>query len=519
MIKNFLTVGGWTMVSRILGLIRDQLLAAFLGAGAAQDALQIALRLPNMFRRLFGEGAFNAAFVPIFTTRLEKGGPTEAQSFGREALGGLLFWLITIACLGEVFMPWVIDVIAPGFPSHGHRFDLAVSLTRITFPYLILICAAALVAGVLNALGKFTMAAAAYASFNVVGIVAILIGGLVFHDAAHASAWGLTISGVLQLALLAWAAKRAEMSLHPTLPRLTAEMMALLRRLGFGLIGSGVTQINLMIDTMIATLLPAGSIGWLYFADRINQLPLGVLGAAAGTTLLPTLTRHAARGDVKEGQTTLNNAIDYTAILTLPACCGLIALAPQIMAGLFGYGHFTTQDALASAQSLAAYAIGLPAFVLVKVLSPGFYAHGDTRTPVIIGFGTLALNLALNLLLYKPLAHIGPPLASAMAAIINVAALAIILHRRRIFRPTRLLVSRLARMLAASVIMGVVAWDLARDLAPGMITFPGVQRLVALTILIGGAGILYLTLLGALGIGAPRTLIARLVRRRRQPLP
>ncbi|AOX16366.1 murein biosynthesis integral membrane protein MurJ [Kozakia baliensis] len=513
MLKNFLTVGGWTMLSRVLGLIRDQLLAAYLGAGAAQDAYQVAFRLPNMFRRLFGEGAFNAAFVPLFTERLTRDGEAPARAFASEALSCLSAWLLAITIFGEVFMPWVISFIAPGFGHEGGRFELAVSLTRITFPYLILICAAALVAGVLNGLHRFSMAAGAYVSFNIVGIISVLLGAYLFHDTVHVTAWGITLSGFVQFGLLFWSVRRAGMPLKLVRPRLTPDMRAMLRRLGPGLIGSGVTQLNLTVDTMIATLLPAGSISWLYFADRVNQLPLGVLGAAAGTTLLPVLTRHAANREVREGHATMNRAIDYALLLTLPACFGLLALAPEIMSTLFGYGRFTTQDALFSAQSLRAYALGLPAFVLIKVLSPGFFAHGDTKTPVRIGFFTLALNLALNLSLYRPLAHVGPPLASALAAIVNMMLLGVILYRRDVFHPDKRLIDRLVRMTAASALMAAAVLMVARTVTPGLILWHGLARAAALGALMIVAGFIYLAALSILGVATPRTVLGKLRRR------
>ncbi|GAB6853784.1 murein biosynthesis integral membrane protein MurJ [Asaia astilbis] len=515
MLRNLITVGGWTMLSRILGLVRDQLLAAFLGAGPVQDAYQIAFRLPNMFRRLFGEGAFNAAFVPLFTEKLTARGEEDATRFASQALSCLSAWLLGLTILGEVFMPWIIELIAPGFDHAGGRFDLAVKLTRITFPYLILICTAALVAGVLNGLHRFSMAAGAYVSFNIVGIAAILLGALVFHDTVICTAVGITISGFVQLGLLLWSVRRAGIRLSLPKPRLTSEMRDMLRRLWPGLLGSGATQLNLTVDTLISTLLPAGSISWLYFADRVNQLPLGVLGAAAGTTLLPVLTRHVAARDATGGQQTLNRAIDYAAILTFPACFGLLALAPEIMATLFGYGKFTTQDALSSAQSLRAYALGLPAFILIKVLSPGFFAHGDTKTPVRIGFLTLVLNLGLNLLLYKPLVHVGPPLASTIAALVNLAFLAVILFRRDVFCPDRALIRRLLRVVAASVVMALATLILTRLIAPGLVGWSGLTRAGMLSVLMGIAGIIYLGALWALGVARPDRIVNRLLRRKR----
>lgn len=443
------------MLSRILGLVRDQLLAACMGAGPVQDAYQVAFRLPNMFRRLFGEGAFNAAFVPLFSEVMVRDGAEEARIFARRALGVMLVWLIFLCVLGEIFMPQILRVIAPGFLHGGERYDLAVSLSRITFPYLVLICAAALVAAVLNGLHYFSMASAAYLAFNVVGIISILAGAWFFPSVAHAAAWGVTASGVVQLGLLLWSCSRAKFALPPLWPVLTPRIRLLLRRMLPGLVGSGVGQINLTIDTIIGTLLPAGSVSLMYFADRINQLPLGVLGAAAGTTLLPVLTRHLAAGEHDVAHAVQNRSINYVLLLTLPAVAGLLVLADPIMIVLFGHGSFTEQDAILSAQSLRAYALGLPAFVLVKVLAPAFFARGDTRTPVYIGVSVMVLNLIFNLILMKPLAHVGPPLASSLAAMLNVGALAVLLSRNAALSVSASMMLRLGRVLLATIGMGV----------------------------------------------------------------
>ncbi|QDH17571.1 murein biosynthesis integral membrane protein MurJ [Swingsia samuiensis] len=511
MLRNFLTVGSWTMLSRVLGLIRDQLLAIFLGAGPLQDAYLTALRLPNMFRRLFGEGAFNAAFVPMFTAKYEKEGQAAALQFAGQALSALVAWLVVLTVLAEIFMPSIIHVIAWGYT--GFRFTEAVALTRITFPYMVLICAAALVSGVLNGRGKFGAASAAYVTFNIIGIVAILAGAYLWHNTAVSSAWGVTISGFVQLGALYWAAHRLGIAPHLVRPSFSKDIKALLRRMGPGLVGSGVTQLNLTIDGIIASQLPAGAPSLLYFADRINQLPLGVLGSAAGTALLPLLTKHIANNDRESVHTSLNRAIDYTLLLTLPAMMGLISLAPYIMAALFRFGHFTTEDAILSGQSLQAYALGLPAFILIKVLSPGFFASGDTATPVRIGFFTLGLNLVLNLLLYRPLAHIGPPLASTLAAFVNVGILAIILHRRGMFSLDPKLRNRSLCILGASLLMALWIVAARKFLMPNLLMWHGLERFIGVMSLISFGGLVYVIALDRLKIIKIRDVKAALQRR------
>ena len=515
MLKGFLTVGGWTMLSRILGLVRDQLLAALMGAGPMQDAYQVAFRLPNLFRRLFGEGAFNSAFVPLFSGLLAKEGPDVARGFAREAFGVLVFWLLGLTILGEIFMPQVIRVIAPGF---GANYALAVSLGRITFPYVLMICAAALVSGVLNGLERFGVAAAAYVLFNVVGIAAILWLTPHVASVAHAAAWGITLSGVVQLGVLLIAAKRAGMPLGIPRPRLTPRMRLLMRRMLPGLIGSGITQLNLGVDTIIGTLLPAGSVSLMYFADRVNQLPLGVLGAAAGTTLLPVLTRQVQAGQPSEAHRTQNSAIEYALILTIPATLALMVLSRPILATLFGYGAFTPRNVTMSAQSLTAYAFGLPFFVLIKVLAPGFFARGDMSTPVRVGMATLGINLCLNLALMRPLQHVGPPLATSLASAINAIILAILLLRRGFLAPDRMMLSRLARMGLAALAMAGLLLLLDRGPFRSLPMHHGLLRIVELGMMIA-AGMasyaLFLQLLGVLDLRAlPAKLRARFRRRR-----
>ncbi|MDF7674469.1 murein biosynthesis integral membrane protein MurJ [Acetobacteraceae bacterium ESL0709] len=514
MLRNLLTVGGWTMLSRLLGLVRDQLLAIFLGAGPLQDAYQVAFRIPNMFRRLLGEGAFNAAFVPLFTAQYEEKGPEKALRFAGQAMAVLLAWLVIFALLCEIFMPLVISFIAPGF-KHGDasRYTLAITLTRITMPYMVFICCAALIAGILNARHHFGVAAAAYVSFNIVGITAILIGAFGIHDVPLSSAWGITISGIIQLGALLWAARRFHLLPRFSWPGHNPDITLLLRRIAPGLVGSGVTQLNLAIDTIISTLLPAGSISWLYFADRINQLPLGVLGSALGTTLLPLLTQHVVAKNITGMQQSLNKALDYALLLTLPATFGLIALAPLIMSGLFGYGHFTHHDFINSAQCLQAYALGLPAFILVKLLAPAFFAQGDTKTPVYIGLFTLVLNLAFNLLFYRSLAHIGPPLASTLSGIINLCLLAFILWRKGLFRPDGRAIKRYGKITLACTVMGLSAYTTLHLFLPQAPDWSAFPRLTALGSLIAANILFYGVLLVLFRLVSPSDLLS-LIRRR-----
>jgi len=516
MLRGILTVGAWTLASRVLGFARDMLIAARLGAGPIADAFFVALRLPNLFRRLFGEGAFSAAFVPGFAGLIATDGPEAARDFAEQAFAGMVVLLGLLTIAGEVFMPQIMLGLAPGFAAIPAKFALAVTLSRITFPYLLLICLAALVSGVLNGLDRFTAASASYVLFNVVTIAALLGLAPYLPSAGHALAVGVTVSGVAQLGVLLVAAKRAGMGMRLRRPRLTPEMRALLRRMAPGLLGAGVTQLNLAVDVIIASLLPAGTVSVLYYADRVQQLPLGVIGAAVGTAMLPVLSRQVRGGQEAAASDTQNRAIEYALFLTLPAALALLVTAGPIIAVLFGRGQFDPADATLSARALAAYAIGLPSFVLVKVLAPGFFARGDTATPVKIGVVAVALNLALNLAFMRPLQQMGPALATSLAAMVNLGLLGVVLARRGqlAFDPT--LRRRAPRMLAAAVAMGAVLLVLQHVLAAPL-GERGVARWLALLALVAAGAASYFAGLPLFGAYNARQAWRLLARRRLRP--
>jgi putative peptidoglycan lipid II flippase len=516
MLRGVLTVGGWTMASRVLGFGRDILIAALAGTGPIADAFFVANKLPNMFRRLFGEGAFNAAFVPEFTGLLHAEGPDAARAFAQQAISVLAFWLLGLTVLGELFMPFLMRILAPGFIEDPAKFTLAVDLARITFPYLVLICLAALLSGVLNGLDRFAAAAGAPLIYNVCSIAAMLLLTPFVPTVGHALAWGVSTAGVAQLALLVWAVGRAGMPVRVPRPRLTPNMRILMRRMLPGLVGASAMQLNQAVDVIIGSLLPPGAISLLYYADRVNQLPLGTIGAAVGTAMLPLLSRQVRSGDAQAAIGTLNRAIEYALFLTLPAALALIVAGRPIMLVLFERGAFTAESATLSAQSLAAYAIGLPAFVLVKVLAPAFFARGNTATPVRIGMATLVLNFALNLALMVPLQHIGPALATSLAAIFNVATLAIVLRRRGFLVADARLRSRLPRMGLAALAMAATLWFAQDPLFAVARGIPG-GRWLALTALVSlglGAYAAAAQLAGAIDL---RELATTMRRRRVKP--
>jgi putative peptidoglycan lipid II flippase len=471
MLRSVLTVGGWTMASRILGFIRDMLMADMIGAGPVADAFFVANKLPNLFRRLFGEGAFNAAFVPEFSGLLATEGPDAARRFAQEAISVMAFWLGALMIVGEIFMPQIMHVFAPGFVDMPEKFGLTVDLARITFPYLMLICLAALLSGALNGMEHFAAAAAAPLLYNMFAIAALVGLTPYVPTVGHAAAWGVSVSGVVQLALLIWAVHRAGMPLRIPRPRLTPAMKTLFRRMTPGLIGASAAQLNQAVDLIIASLLPAGTVSLLYYADRIQQLPLGVIGIAVGTALLPMLSRQVRGGNEAAALSSLNRAIEYALFLTLPAALALTVSAFPIMWVLFGRGAFHIEDARLASQSLAAYAIGLPAVVMLKVLAPAAFARGDTALPVKIGMITLALNFLLNIVFNAGalapqsiagslplLKHVGPALATSIAAMFNVVVLAIALHRRGHLVADADLLRHLPRMGLAAIAMAVTLW-------------------------------------------------------------
>ncbi len=511
-VKSALTVGGLTGISRILGFVRDLMIAAVLGAGAAADAFFVSFKLANLLRRLFAEGAFNAAFVPLFAKAHEGEGDEAARRFAEEALAVMTTVLLVVVLLALLAMPWLVRGLAPGFEVEGERYGLAVELSRITFPYLMFISLAALFSGILNAIGRFAHAAFAPIILNLVLITTLLLASLHPLTPAHSLAWGVFVAGILQLAWVAMAAKRNGMGLRLRLPRLTPRLKRLFKLMLPGAIGSGVYQINLVIDTLFASTLPVGAVSYLFYADRLNQLPLGIIGIAIGTVILPLLARQLRGGQDNAANHTQNRAIEMGLLLTLPAAAALIVLAEPIIRVLFERGAFGPEATAATAAALLAFSLGLPAYVLIKVLVPAFFAREDTATPVKVAAVCLVANVGLILLLIGPLAHVGIALATALANALNVTFLALILHRRGYLRMDEKLKRTLPRIMLATVVMALTLFALDRLLQglPAMLN-------LALTIGIGGA--VYATAALATGAADAADLKRQLSRRSRTPEP
>lgn len=489
-LRAALTVGGLTMVSRVLGFARDILMAAILGAGGVADAFVVAFKLPNFFRRLFAEGAFNAAFVPIFSEILTRDGRAAARHFAEQALAVLIAILFVLVALFQIAMPVIMIGLAPGFRDDPVQFDLAVALTRLTFPYLLFISLVSLMGGLLNALGRFAAVAATPILLNLCLVGAMLVAAPHLPTAGHALAWGVAVAGMAQLVWLAFACRRAGMALRLRRPRLSPAVKRLLVRMMPLAIGAGVTQVNLLVDVFLATLLPSGSVSYLYYADRLNQLPIGVVGVAVGTALLPMLSRQLAAGETAAAGRSMNRAIEFAVLLTLPAAAALLVVPSELVTVLFQRGAFGAAESQATAFALMAYAAGVPAYVLVKVLGPGYFARHDTRTPVKIALVALAANVILNLILMVPLKHTGLALATAISAWLNTILLAYVLYRRGHLVVDARLRARLPRSLAASLVMAAVLWALAQWLAAPL-AGGDAQGIAALAVLVGGGLVVF----------------------------
>ncbi len=514
--KSLGSVGGLTLASRVLALGRDSLQATYVGAGFASDAFLVAFRLPNMFRALFAEGAFNAAFVPMFNRKVAEGDGLPAGLAFAQAVLSVLLPVLILATVAMLVAAWPLTwLLSGGFNDPApEQFAYAVTLSRITIPYLLLISIVSLLGAILNSLDKFWVNAAAPILLNVAMVVALLwFHGPDPYATARAQAWAVTAGGALQLGWLLFACHRAGVSLRPRRPRLTPDVRRMLRLIVPAAAGAGAMQVNLVISTALSgKLLDEGSISYIYYADRLNQLPLGLIGIGLGTILLPTISRQLGRKDDAGAMDTQNRGIELALLLTLPATIAFLTVAEPIIRALFQHGAFGPDDTIRCAQSLAAFSLGLPAYVLIKVLTPGFYAREDTRTPVRFAMWSIVVNIVLNLALIPTIAHVGPPLATAVAAWINVAMLYVALRRRGHFALDRQLTHRLPRFAAAALLMGVALFFADRLVAPWT-TGAVLTRVIGMGALVGAGCVVYA--LACLATGAFRLADLRALLRRR----
>jgi putative peptidoglycan lipid II flippase len=492
MIRRIATVGGLTLVSRLTGFIRDVVMAAVLGAGPLADAFFVAFRLPNHFRAIFAEGAFANAFVPAYARRLEQEGEQRARNFANEIGTGLLLVQIFLLALAWVFTPQLVRRLAPGLS--GGRFDLAVTLTRITFPYLALTAMLAMISGTLNANHRFATAAGAPVLLNLCVAGALLLTPW-FPSAGHAAAWGVLISGILQVIAVDIDAEKHGFGFRFRLPKLDEPTRRFLKAFGPAIIGAGGVQLALFADTIIATFLPAGSLSALYYADRINQLPIGVVGIAIGIVLLPEMSRRLAANDKAGAAAAQGRAIELSLLIAIPFMAGAIAIPELVMRGLFMRGAFTADDALNAAVTLAAYATGLIPFMLMRSFTAPFLARGNTATPMKAALTAVFVNILLKIVLTGPLAQVGLALATSAGAWLNLALLIWAAHRLKFERPA-VSANRVMLLVAIGLMLGLAFYAGQRFAAP----YVGLSHLreeILLLILLAGGTILYAALVVA----------------------
>ena len=488
------TIGGLTMVSRVLGFAREMVFARVMGASAAADVFYFAFMLPNQLRRLLGEGSFSQGFVPLFARRLGKDGDVEdARRFAEEVQAVFLPVLFAITAIFVVAMPLVVAVVGAGWQDDPGKFAFAVSLTRITFPYLIFIALVSLFSGILNSLSRFAAAAFAPALLNVALVGALLLFPQGGETTARAMAWSVLVGGVLQLALTWAATRRAGLKLRILPPKMTPRVKELLKLMVPATIAAGGYYISQLFYAYFATRLQEGSFVFLQQADRLNQLPLALVGSAIGVAILPAISRHIGQDEDRQAANVQGRALELAMLLTIPATVALSVASGPIMTVLFEGGRFTQADAATSALVLSLLVLGLPAYVAIKVLAPGFFARKDMKTPAIITIASLTLSVAANYLFIRQMGIVILPIATAAGAWLNAAALYILLHARGHFRIEPWLLVRLLKQLACAAAMAATLYLLERYFAGYFAGGIG-HRALSMLALVGAGGIVYLVL-------------------------
>jgi len=520
LVRNVGTIGGLTALSRVFGFARDMLLARVLGAGLAADAFQLAFILPNTFRRLFAEGAFSVAFVPMYSRRLHDGeaGEEGANHFAQDVLAIFVWVLLGFSAIAMIAMPGIVWLLAGEYREVPGKFELSVMLSRITFPYLGLVSLVAMLSGLLNARSRFAPGAFVPVLLNIVLISGLGAGYWIGHhggsdaDIATALAISVPVAGMAQLAYMWWATRREGVRLRITTPKITPEI----KRLGMLILpatfGAGVYQISQFVDTFFATTLPQGSLTLLKLADRLNQMPLGIVGIALGTAILPMLARHIQTGDKREAQRLQASAVEVGTLLTLPAAVALAICAPAFTTAFFVGGKMTPEDGLVMGNIVIALVMGLPAYVLVKVFQPAFFSREDTRTPVYVAATVLAINIAINFYVVPRYGIVGLAGATAFTATLNMIVLYALLQMRGWFHFTGKLAGRIARQILASAAMGgVLYWlvPLMADRYGGNV----IERIWSLGVLVGAGLIVFFVAAWVLG-ALDKDLVAQLRRKR-----
>ena len=506
LLRSTFTVGGMTLLSRVFGLLRDITLATFFGASGGTDAFLVAFKIPNFMRRLFGEGAFSQAFVPVFSEYREKHSSAELKDLVNHVAGTLGGFLLVLAILGMIFAPALVYLFAPGFSDNPEQFQLTADLLRITFPYIFFIALVAFAGGILNSFHQFAVPAFTPVLLNICLIASVYIFAPYFEEPLMALAWGVAAAGLLQLVLQFPFLIKLGLMPVPKIKRGHEGVKKIGKLMIPAIFGSSVAQLNLLLDTVIASFLITGSVTWLYYSDRLLEFPLGVLGIAIGTVILPTLSKQHAQASTKQFNQTLNWALRLVTLISIPACIGLFLMAGPILASLFEYGKFTANDTYFSSLSLMAYMLGLPAFIVIKILAPGYYARQDTRTPVRIGIIAMVCNMVMNIAFVVPMVmldyeapHVGLALATSLSAYINAILLYSGLRNKGIFQPQDGWTAWLFRILIASIGMAAVIIWLNSD-AIQWSQWQLLERLSQLGLIIASAAIVYFALLWLQGL-------------------
>jgi putative peptidoglycan lipid II flippase len=498
LIRSIATVGLYTIGSRIVGFMRTTLMASLLGAGAMADALVIAIKIPSVFRRLCAEGAFNAAFVPIFAGLLAKEGHEPARRYAEEIFSILVLFLSLFILVAEVFMPQLIPLIVSGFTKTPDRLAYTIEYTRITFPFLLFISVSALYSGILNSFEKFSAAASAPMIGNMAILATVYLLKPLTGDVGKAFAVGITVCGIAQALWVLVPAWRAGMRFRLHWPKFTPSVMKFIYLLGPAAFGAGIVQINIFLDMIIASYLPLGSVSFLEYADRLNQLPLSVIGIAIGTALLPLLSKQIRLGDYVTAHKTQNLALEYALVLAMPATFGFIILAFPMAQTVYQHGKLTLSDAYEVSHTLTAFAIGLPAYILVKIFSTIFFAQEDTKTPVYVACMAVVVNFCLNLMLFRTFSHTGLAFSTAVSAWFNAGVLAYRLHRKAFFILSERFKKFLPKMLLSCVVTMTFLQYMTQMLWKEEATLW--IHIRDLTVLISGGVILYVALCFGVGI-------------------
>ncbi len=499
LLKNTIIVGIITFLSRISGLFRDLFVANYLGAGKLSDCFLVAFKVPNLFRSIFAEGAFNSAFIPIFSEILYEDSKSKAQQFCKNLLSFLFYSLLIFTLIAEIFMPFVIDIFAPGFSENAEKYTLAITLARITFPFLLFIALTSFFGSILNTLGNFKPYAFTPIILNLCMILGLVLFSNAFPTSAHAIAWGVFVSGIIQLVWLWWIAKNYGFGIISFKLKFTPKISLFLKKIAPGILGAGIYHLNVMIGSIFASN-TNGAVSWIYYADRLNQLPLGVIGVALATVLLPSLSKEVKKHNFNKTKLLFNNSMKLASLLVIPSSFGLIAMSYPIIQVFFERGAFKASDTFATSQLLQILCISLPALVYIKLFSNIFYARNDTKTPMIIAGISMLLNLAFTIYLNKLLGYTGVVISITISNWINCVLLYLISYIRGFMVMYKEVLKDILKITIVSILMSLIVYFGVMGLMADISVYPFYLKLLSLILLISTGGLFYFGTLFIIGV-------------------